>query len=89
MSDRFVVVENTPGYLPEDDDPATFDSYDDAVAYMRERVSEYVEDIEECDATAEVSEGWASPDNYAAVMVYRSDRIHDLGRYFGVERGDV
>ena len=85
----FIVIENTPGYMPEEDEPAEFEDYADAVAYMRERVAEYVEQIEEDDATAEVSEGWASPNNYAAVMVYRSDRIKDLGRYFGVERVDA
>lgn len=29
----YTVVENTPGYLPEDDDPATFEDLDEAVAY--------------------------------------------------------
>lgn len=85
----FIVIENTPGYLPENDDPATFDDYADAVAYMRERAMEYAVSIADDGAIAEVSDGWASPDNYAAVMVYRSDRTHDLGRYFGVECDDV
>lgn len=87
--DRYVVIENTPGYLPEDDEPATFAEYGDAVAYMRDLVAEYVSQIEDAGAEAEVSEGWASADNYAAVMVYRSDRTDDLGRYFGVERSDA
>jgi hypothetical protein len=82
----FIVIENTPGYLSEDDDPFITDNYSAAVEYMRERVASYVEHIEECDGSAEVSEGWASADNYAAVMVYDRSREHDLGRYFGVER---
>jgi hypothetical protein len=29
----FTVVENTPGYLPEDDDPPAFDTFTDAEEY--------------------------------------------------------
>jgi hypothetical protein len=85
MVTSFVVIENTPGYLPEEDDPYVTDDYLAAVAYMNARVAEYVEFIEETGAEAEVSQGWASPNNYAAVMVYDKSREHDLGRYFGVE----
>ncbi len=83
---QFIVMSNTPGYLPEDDDPVITDDYDAAVQVMREDVARYVEQIEDYgDGKAEVSEGWASPNNYAAVMVYDSRSAHDLGRYFGVE----
>lgn len=81
----FIVLSNTPGYMPEDDDPFTTDDYAEAVRVMREDIDRYCEDIAECEATATVEEGIASANNYAAVIVYRSDRIHDLGRVFSVE----
>jgi hypothetical protein len=31
MTKNYVVIENTPGYLPDNDDPPTFDSYAEAV----------------------------------------------------------
>lgn len=39
----FVVVENTPGYLPEDDDPATFETFEEAERHAMELVGEIVE----------------------------------------------
>lgn len=88
--DEFVVIENTPGYLPEDDDPPTFAEYADAVAYMNERVAEYVEQLEDDlegeneGHTVDVNEGCASSANYSATYV-TTTRPHDLGRWFAVE----
>ncbi len=79
---QYIVVENTPGYLPDDDDPYITDDYAAAVVYMNERAAEYADDP---DANYRVEYGIASPNNYAAVMVYDDDREHDLGRYIGVE----
>lgn len=84
----FVVIENTPGYLPEVDDPAEFEDYAEAVVFMQEEIERYVETIKEVGGKPEVEVGWASPDNLAAAMVYDLSREHDLGRYFGVERDD-
>lgn len=78
----FVVIENTPGYLPDDDDPPTFTEYAAAVEYLNERAAEYADDP---DANYRVEYGWASSGNYAAVMVWDDDKTHDLGRYIGVE----
>jgi hypothetical protein len=72
----FVVIENTPGYLPVDDDPATFEDYADAVAYLNERAAEYADDP---DGNYRVEYGIASGDNLAAVIVHDDDKIHDLG----------
>ncbi len=77
----YVVIENTPGYLPEDDDPATFEEYANAVEYLNERVKEYVDDPD----GNFTSEPWASSDNYAAAMITDHDKMHDLGRYIGIE----
>lgn len=85
---RFIVIENTPGYMPDADEPADFDDYAEAVAYLNAEVQRYVEDIEECDAVATVQWGIASADNLAAAIVYRDDRTYDLGRCFSVVLDD-
>jgi len=72
----FVVIGHTPGYLSEDDDPATFEDYADAVAYMNEEAARYADDA---DAQYRVEYGWASGDNYAAVMIWDEAKTHDLG----------
>ncbi len=79
---RFVVIESTPGYLPEDDDPPTFDDYSDAVAYLNDRCKEYEDDES---GTFTVEYGWASSGNYAAAAISDSSKIHDLGRWIAVE----
>jgi len=45
----FTVLENTPGYMPENDDPPTFDTQDEAWAYLVEEVGRYVEHMHEVD----------------------------------------
>jgi hypothetical protein len=74
---RFVVVEYTPGYLPEDDDPLVTDDYAAAVEYLNDRAAEYADDP---DGSFTVEYGIASGDNYAAVIVHDSTKTHDLGR---------
>ena len=76
---RYIVIENTPGYMPEEDEPYITEDYSEAVAYMNGRAAEYEED------GYRVEYGWASGDNYSAVMVYDDSKTHDLGRYIGVE----
>jgi predicted ester cyclase len=78
----YVVIENTPGYLPDADEPATFEEYSEAVAYLNERAAEYADDP---DGSYRVEYGWASGDNLAAVMVYDDEKTHDLGRWIAVE----
>ena len=79
---QYIVIENTPGYLPEDDDPFITDDYAAAVAYMNERADEYENDP---DGNFRVDRGWASGNNYAAVMVWDDNKTHDLGRSISVE----
>lgn len=73
----YVVIESTPGYMPEDDEPATFKDYADAVAYLNERAAEYADDA---DGNYRVEYGIASGDNLAAVIVWDDEKMHDLGR---------
>ena len=77
---RYVVVENTPGYLPEDEDPATFEDFRSAVRYMIELVRsnrdyriEGGEDVT----------GWLDREAGDAFLTDEG-RPHDLGRYFCV-----
>lgn len=75
-----VVVENTPGYLPESE-PADFAEYVDAVAYANELADELEEDGYTCDRS------WASRDNFYAINCTR-DGSHDLGRVIEVIRDE-
>jgi hypothetical protein len=83
---RYVVIENTPGYLPDSDDPFTTDDYALAVEYLNERAAEYADDP---DGNFEVEYGIASGDNLAAVIVHDRDKSHDLGRVIEILRDDL
>ena len=86
VSMSFVVIENTPGYLPEDDDPATFEDETSAREYLKERVEGYCDFLAEgydYDESYEPNVWW-SPDLTAA-NVDDPRRIHDLGRVFYVD----
>lgn len=83
---RYVVIENTPGYLPEEDEPFTTDDYSEAVEYLNARAAEYEQD-ESGDFTVEY--GWASSANFAAVYVTDHSKTYDLGRYIAIERDDL
>ena len=77
----FLVIENTPGYMP-DNDAAEFDEYSDAVAYVNELCDEYE------DAGLIVDRSWASRDNYYAASIEDPKKTHDLGRSIEVVRGE-
>ncbi len=79
---QYTVIENTPGYLPDDEDPPIFDEYADAVEYLNDRCKEY-EDDESGVFTVEY--GLASSGNYAAAAISDSSKMHDLGRWIAVE----
>jgi hypothetical protein len=78
----WVVIESTPGYLPESE-PAEFDEYADAVAYAHELADELEEQGYQCDR------GWASSGNYLAIHCTDPGKIHDLGRTIAIERDDT
>ena len=79
MTARYVVVENTPGYMPDDTDPATFTDRREALRYM-------VGLVRECRDTfymdADVG-GWLDRELGAAFLVDEG-RPHDLGRSFEI-----
>lgn len=79
----FLVIENTPGYMPDTDEPVEFEEYTDATAYANELADELEEQGYECDR------GWAAEGNLLAIYCTRSDTIApDLGRYIAVERAE-
>lgn len=82
---RYVVVENTPGYLPEDDDPATFDTFDEALDYASDRATYLVEELDyrEVDRSIDRERETAS-----AWFQYRYS-TNDLGRVIEVSRLEV
>ncbi len=69
VADTFLVIENTPRYMPDADEPAEFDVYTDAVAYANELADELEEQGYRCDRS------WASQDNMYAVHCERDDMV--------------
>jgi hypothetical protein len=79
----FVVIESTPGHMPDSCEPAEFVEYADAVAYANELADE----LEDQGYTTDRS--WASSGNYFAVYATRDDMVApDLGRFIAVERDE-
>lgn len=72
----YTVIENTPGYLPDDLDPARFHTFREAVRYMIELVRDYRDSLRDPD-------GWLDRTLGQAYMRDAS-RNHDLGRSFEV-----
>lgn len=42
---NYAVIENTPGYLPEDEDPPTFDCYAEAVRHVADYYKQLCEEV--------------------------------------------
>lgn len=79
----FVVIESTPGYMPDADDPATFEDYGDAVAYVNELGDELAEQGYSVDRSI------ASADNLYALYATRTDTVApDLGRYVSIVKDE-
>lgn len=79
-SEPWTVVESTPGYLPDDDDPARFHDFRAAVRYMVDLMRSYRDS--ERDAGADVV-GWVDRDSGDGYL-RDAGRTHDLGRSFAV-----
>jgi hypothetical protein len=84
----YTVIESTPGYLPEDDDPATFDNIEDARVYASDLLSRLLDHIYEgAEIAGELPEDGSLPFEVSgsftedmSVIVYDKQREHDLGR---------
>lgn len=75
----YAVIENTPGYPPNTNEPADFETYAEAVAYANARADELEDQGYGCDRS------WASSQNTYAIYCERSDTVApDLGRYIEV-----
>lgn len=74
----FVVIESTPGYLPDDVDPATFETLTAARAYARELVAQLRDYHAEVGDTCSVRvDSRSAPRSW---YVTRNNWSHDLGR---------
>jgi len=89
----FMVIESTPGYLSEEDDPAVFGSLDEARVYASDRLSSLLDHIYE---GQEFDEGEpagftvsGSFQDDLSVIVYDLARIHDLGRVIEIVEVDA
>ena len=78
---RYAVIENTPGYLPEDDDPYVTEDLDAAKAYLVELVEQHEEWLEE---TNQTYSAYRDPDGMYATIDNRSGYTYDLGRVFEI-----
>lgn len=77
----YIVIENTPGYMPEDDDPATFEDVEKARMYAWERAQEYANDP---DGNYRVTDDGAGEYGCDTYWVEDLDKTHDLGRVIQV-----
>jgi hypothetical protein len=86
----YIVTENTPGYLPDDDDPATFDDLGEAREYAAELIDSYGEYIYEIvgldEAEVEEAKSHARelPGDGSGVSVDFEQDEHSLGRHFAI-----
>ncbi len=79
----YVVIESTPGYLSEEDDPATFEDLSEARIYASDRLSQLLDFIYEGQDAAGEHAGWTVDGSFQtdlSVIVYDKSRTHDLGR---------
>jgi hypothetical protein len=82
----YAVIESTPGYLPEDDEPAVFDQFNEALNYLNELredlfqeewAYEYISG--EAFFMLDVGEIDGEPP-YKGFVYYDKRKVHDLGR---------
>jgi len=76
---NYSVIESTPGYLPEDDDPPVFDQYSEAFNFLVDcrkdvEADEYNYEDEEfmIEFVDELEDGY--------FVYYDKRKMHDLGR---------
>jgi hypothetical protein len=74
---NYVVIENTPGYLPEDDDPPTFDNYSQALTYLAEKHKELREDADRDLSITPIFDG--------QFVYYDRYKTRDIGRIVKIE----
>jgi hypothetical protein len=69
---RFVVLNNIPGYMPEDDDPPYFDTEKEAWDYLVEEVARYVDGMDDDEITVRTYQesGYAEVDDDSLGRVF-------------------
>jgi hypothetical protein len=77
--ERFYVIEHTPGYMPDDDDPPAFDTAHEAWIYLTEEVKRYLDHLDETGESYSVT---SDPGFYWAQVDVEG---RALGRIFSVD----
>jgi hypothetical protein len=78
----YIVVNNMPGYLPEDDEPAEFDTLEEAKACLAEDVERYADDYAE-DGGYVYRERWSDDRLYCLVTLgeqrgFQRERVFEV-----------
>lgn len=86
----YAVIESTPGYLPEDDDPPQFDQYNEALNYLHDCRTELFDDDYSYSYPPEDKDGdpvfeldigeVGGVPPYKSFTYYDKRKMHDLGR---------
>jgi hypothetical protein len=80
----YVVVSNTPGYLPEDDDPFVTDDLDAAKAALRDDVERHLDHLADDPDIGPEGPSVSWSDDETSCYVVRNEHEHDLGRVFEI-----
>lgn len=71
---KFIVIENTPGYLPDDTDPGVYDTFQEALEAAKTLEAELI-DMGYTQEGSTIQEA-----NYYQSYWTTEEKMHDLGR---------
>lgn len=77
---QYVVVENTPGYMPEDTDPGVFDSLEDARVYASDLLSSLLDDYVQASEEDDAGKAYARLSIQGSFQEDRTVYVVDTGR---------
>lgn len=80
----YVVIENTPGYMPEDDDPFETDSLEDAKTALRDNVERHLDFLADDPDIGPDGPSVSWDVDGMSCYVVSSEHEHDLGRVFEI-----
>jgi len=70
---RYVATINTPGYLPQDDDPPTFDTVHEAWHYLAEERERHEDEQEQDEGSSSYSDTALCLEHCATEVVFRCE----------------
>jgi hypothetical protein len=80
---KYVIIENTPGYMPEDDDPSIYDTKHEALRALRARRADLIADKDYLGMPKGGVDRWRVTAIEADTFYYydnEKDPNYDLGR---------